>query len=164
MFEADVHDRQAAGIIVIQNNANQLRLELVSNDYDNCRVSDGHAQKTTAGGHAEEAADTVTFRVMRVQYRLTDDQIQHYEETCCGSVTVPRAKTYLLKAIGKGIRYQFTVTAEEKEYIVATDADASHLGSETAGGFVGAYIGMFATGNGTEYDEEAAFDSFVMCG
>lgn len=149
VMEADVHDRQAAGIIVIQNNANQLRLELVSNDYDNCRVSGEHA-------------DTVTFRVMRVQYRLSEDQIQHFEETCCGSVTVPRVQSYLLRAAGKGIRYDFTVTAEGKEYTVAADADASHLGSETAGGFVGAYIGMFATGNGTEYDEEAAFDSFLM--
>ncbi len=173
VMEADVHDRQAAGIIVIQNNANQLRLELVSNDYDNCRVSGEHADKITTDGSAEKAAavgacshaadmDTVTFRVMRVQYRLSEDQIQHFEETCCGSVTVPRVQSYLLRAAGKGIRYDFTVTAEGKEYTVAADADASHLGSETAGGFVGAYIGMFATGNGTEYDEEAAFDSFLM--
>ena len=34
------------------------------------------------------------------------------------------------------------------------------LGSETAGGFVGAYIGLFASGNGKSYDEYVPFDWF----
>lgn len=40
----------------------------------------------------------------------------------------------------------------------------SFLGSETAGGYVGSYIGMFASGNGTEYAEYAAFDWFAYEG
>ena len=34
------------------------------------------------------------------------------------------------------------------------------MGSETCGGFIGAYIAMFATGSGKEVDNEAAFDLF----
>ena len=152
-MEAAVRESQSAGIVILQNNANQLRLELISGQ---------DADKTVPEGKGEGAGSMVTFRAVRVQYRQDDQQIQHFEETVCGSVTVPKADRYLLKAAGKGIRYDFAVAAGEEEYTVATDVDASHLGSETAGGFVGAYIGMFASGNGTEYEDEAAFDSFEM--
>lgn len=39
-------------------------------------------------------------------------------------------------------------------------ADGGFLGSETAGGFVGAYIGMYASGNGVDRLEEARFTDF----
>ena len=39
--------------------------------------------------------------------------------------------------------------------------DGSFLGSETAGGFAEAYIGMFASGNGKEYDEYVQFSYFM---
>lgn len=40
----------------------------------------------------------------------------------------------------------------------------SFLGSETAGGFVGAYIGMFASGNGQTKEKYADFDTFIYEG
>jgi alpha-N-arabinofuranosidase len=56
--------------------------------------------------------------------------------------------------------FLFFASAQDKEKIFLGETDGGFLGSETAGGFVGAYIGMFATGNGTDYEEYAAFDWF----
>lgn len=141
VMEADVKETQSAGLIVLQNNANQIRFEVVAKD---------------------KADGAVAFRVVRVKYRLLEGDIRHFEETVCGSVDVPRAARYTLRVKALGLFYAFAVAADGTEYPVAEDVDASHLGSETAGGFVGAYIGMFASGNGTEYEEEAAFDYFSM--
>ena len=41
---------------------------------------------------------------------------------------------------------------------VAEHIYGGFMGSESAGGYLGTYIGMFASGNGTESDCEAAFD------
>lgn len=43
---------------------------------------------------------------------------------------------------------------------VLAEAHGGFLGSESCGGFVGAYIGMFASGNGAECDAEACFEGF----
>ena len=40
----------------------------------------------------------------------------------------------------------------------------SFLGSETAGGFVGAYIGMFASKNGQTKEKYADFEAFIYEG
>lgn len=141
VMEAGLRETQSAGMAVLQNNANQLRLEAAA-----CR----------------EQAAFLTFRAVRVEYRLLEGGIQHYEETVCGSVDIPRAVRYTLKVKAKGLSYAFSVVSGDVEYMVAEGVDASHLGSETAGGFVGAYIGMFATGNGTAYEDEAAFDRFSL--
>lgn len=44
--------------------------------------------------------------------------------------------------------------------MLASDLDGGFLGSETAGGFVGTYVGMFASGNGREGENFASFDFF----
>lgn len=140
VMEAEPKETQSAGLIVLQNNANAIRFEAVAGKEDK----------------------TVTFRAVRVEYRLLEGDIQHFEETVCGSVDVPRAADYVLRVRADGLRYAFAVAADGKEYPVAADVDASHLGSETAGGFVGAYLGMFASGGGTEYEDEAAFDYVTL--
>ena len=43
-------------------------------------------------------------------------------------------------------------------------ADGGFLGSESCGGFVGAYIGMYASGNGTDRNCEARFEAFEYRG
>lgn len=50
--------------------------------------------------------------------------------------------------------------AEGEVSVLASDLDGGFLGSETAGGFVGAYVGMFASGNGREGENFASFDFF----
>ena len=57
---------------------------------------------------------------------------------------------------------QKQIIIEGIENEVAKNVDGGFLGSESAGGFVGAYIGLFATGNGTSSDNEAIFDYFSM--
>lgn len=47
---------------------------------------------------------------------------------------------------------------------VLAHANGGFMGSETAGGFVGAYIGVYASGNGIERTCEAVFDHFVYLG
>lgn len=141
VMEAQIRDTQSAGLVVLQNNANQLRLEAIA---------------------CKDKAEFLTFCAVRVEYQLLKGNIQHYEETVCGSVDIPRAVRYTLRVKANGLSYAFSVVAGDVEYPVAEQVDASHLGSESAGGFVGAYIGMFASGNGTEYESEAAFDRFSI--
>lgn len=141
VMEAQIRETQSAGMVVLQNNANQLRLEAIA---------------------CKDKAEFLTFCVVRMEYQLLEGNIQHYEEKVCGSVDIPRAMRYTLKVKANGLSYAFSVVTGDVEYSVAEQVDASHLGSESAGGFVGVYIGMFATGNGTEYESEAAFDRFSI--
>lgn len=59
-------------------------------------------------------------------------------------------------------QYSFAIVEEGKEYEVARNVDGGFLGSESAGGFVGAHIGLFATGNGTASENEAIFHYFSI--
>ena len=68
----------------------------------------------------------------------------------------------LIRADGQD--FTLAVAGEDgQEQILANKVDGSFLGSETAGGFVGAYVGMFASGNGTAYEEYVSFDWFSYC-
>lgn len=67
----------------------------------------------------------------------------------------------VLEIKAQGQKHSFTaIDADGSRYLLAENVDGGFLGSETAGGFVGAYIGMFATGNGEEDDNVASFDWF----
>lgn len=72
------------------------------------------------------------------------------------------ALRYELKVKATENQYSFFGAAEGIENEVAKNVDGGFLGSESAGSFVGAYIGLFATGNGTSSDNEAIFDYFSM--
>ncbi|MBR2288213.1 MAG: family 43 glycosylhydrolase [Clostridia bacterium] len=60
--------------------------------------------------------------------------------------------------------------AREQDWTLVCDgkeiahADGSFMGSESCGGFVGAYIGMFASGNGEELQDYAHFTDFTYRG
>lgn len=62
------------------------------------------------------------------------------------------------------------IHAQEQAYSLLADghvlatANGGFLGSESAGGFVGAYVGPYASGNGTERTAEAAFTDFCYQG
>ena len=61
---------------------------------------------------------------------------------------------------------QLTLSAEGQEFALAVNgsvigrADGGFMGSETCMGFVGAYICLYASGNGVEQDCEARFSGF----
>ncbi len=134
-LEVSLHDTESAGIVLLQNNAHQLRLEGAAGP-------DG----------------TVQFRVCKVTYSIQEGRM-HWAETEEGTISLPRSKRWRLRMEGSGNRYTFGVRPlEERQWhTVAADVDGRHLGSETAGGFVGAYVGLFASGNGVSSKNTATF-------
>lgn len=139
-MDAAMENKESAGIAIMQNNAHQLRLEGVA-----------------------ESEGRVRFQVVRVTYRLEEDKM-HYEETMQGSVVLPASGSYRLKMEGSNNWYQFAVRTEPggEWRTVARDVDGTHLGTEAAGGFVGAYVGIFASGNGVDSQNEAVFHDLVL--
>ncbi|MCC8151249.1 MAG: hypothetical protein LIO96_07305 [Lachnospiraceae bacterium] len=57
-------------------------------------------------------------------------------------------------------RYIFSVSADGKTYREVAEADGSFLGSETCGGFIGAYIGIFAFCDSEDRDKWVDFLHF----
>lgn len=133
----DVHHQESAGLVLMQNNANQLRLEV------------------TAG-----AAETVVVRAVRVRYGLQEGKM-HYQETVEGQLSLPAAGAYTLRISGSENNYNFAAAvAGQKLQTVASQVDGTHLGSETAEGFVGTYLGVFASANGGQTQNQALFSDF----
>ena len=92
--------------------------------------------------------------------------IQHFTEAQLGEVlAAPTQSDFTLQVKGKGSRYSFSAgPAADEMQSVADRVDGSFLGSETAGGFVGAYIGLFASGNGQTKEKYAEFETFIYEG
>lgn len=140
-------EEERAGLVIIQNQANQLRLE--------CGMDENGAPQ---------------IRCMETTLYAEDGK-QYYRERCLGSMTKPAGETsdaWYLKVRGIRTKFDFFAGADmpkdggdEENWIpIAQNVDGSFLGSETCGGYVGTYIGMF-TGNGSEEKEHyASFDWF----
>lgn len=139
-------DRQTAGLVVLQNDYQQLRVEtgLGEDGKQVVRAVCGYGNKDVSLLHKEASGE--------------------YHEDILGEAAWEQAETvFIVRAQGQA----FTLAVEDedgRECVLAGPVDGGFLGSETAGGFVGAYIGMFASGNGTDYDEYAAFDWFSYRG
>lgn len=133
-------DGEAAGVTLIQNDANQLRLELRR----------GSSGKT-------EAVCMSTRTVVR-------EGKQYFEENVEGTLAV-NTDTFYLKVIGEGTKYSFYGSEDGVFWVyIAENVDGSFLGSETCGGFIGAYIGLFAYCDTEDREKYAAFDSFSYKG
>lgn len=136
--KAELQGEESVGLVLLQNNANQLRLE--------CKKG--------------KEGQTVVF-LTKTRYRL-ENGIRWFDEVQLGSAEMGDANCLRLEVEGNRSRFTFRAAAEGQGcLIVAQNVDGSFLGSETAGGFVGTYLGMFATGNGTESLNEAAFTDFI---
>ena len=115
----------SCGMMVLQNNFAQLRIELVEEE--------GSAFAQAVKG-------------------WTDDNGRH--EEVLGRIPYPEHTC------------EVTISAEEQDYSLIVDSqvlatvNGGFMGSETCGGFVGAYIGPFATGNGVEHSEACKFERF----
>ena len=128
-------DRDFAGMVVIQDNYNQLRLEL-----------------------AKEHGAALVRVVRNKQSHEGFSPDMTYEETVLGTMAMEDGDVYLqLKAAGQDFTF---LAGKEKQSlkVIAAHVDASFLGLQT---FVGTYIGMFATGDGADVPNEAAFDYFT---
>lgn len=117
---------EAAGIVVLQNDSNQIRVEYCLNE-----------------SGKKEVACISTRTVVR-------ENKQYFEEQIYGKMLLADDQNDIwLKVNGRGIHYSVSVgIADENGQIgyrqIAENVDASFMGSETSGGYIGAYIGLFA--------------------
>ena len=143
-FEASVkldfepEGAETAGLIVLQHNFNELVIELAQED-------------------GRKIARCVTNRVTTVGGPF--DGTFEREQTVLGWVELPAGET-ALSILAEGQSYCFCANRVP----VAENVRADFLGSETAGGFVGAYVGVFASGNGADSANEARFRDFAYRG
>ena len=139
---------EAAGMVIIQNDANQLRLEIR-------RTED----------------DKIEATCIRTQTFIREGK-QYFEETTVGSSLLNESSAFHsddqkemafhLKVTGNGVYYSFYVSLDgETDHTIAENVDGSFMGSETCGGFVGAYIGLYAFCDKEDRDAYAAFDYFT---
>lgn len=136
---------ETAGICVMQNNYNQLRIELASQDGEKVVRVAKHSTITHEG-----------------ESRF-DRRVEGKEEILA---VVPFDSSDACLAIhADGQNFSFYVGSGESDMKAVYDnLNGGFLGSETAGGFVGAYIGMFASGNGSDTGNEVTFDCFTYKG
>lgn len=66
----------------------------------------------------------------------------------------------VLRISATDIQYQFWVQQEGKRAVLLGKADARDISTEQIGGFIGAFIGMYASGNGQANTSPADFDWF----
>ena len=133
--EFEPKDTETAGMAIVQNNFNGLRIEI--------GLEDG---KKVA-------------RAMK--YFATPQGIGFDVEIATGEEVLGKAEvekgSVKLEISAQGQDFSFFVNGK----CIASGVNGGFMGSETAGGFVGAYVGMFCSGNGKESGVEAAFDSFT---
>ncbi len=132
-------EAEKVGIVVLQHGANQLRMEY---------------------GLDEHGVPVIA--VMKTMPYEADGR-RYFKEECLGKVKINAGEqdALYLKVAGKEAYYSFYVGTEEGQWTeVALDVDGGFLGSETAGGMVGAYIGMFASGVTETKEKYVAFDWF----
>lgn len=134
-------DGQTAGLTVLQNGYHQIRIEMGKND----------------------AGETV-IRALRC-YKSLDISLIHkvqtdeYREEVLKEILWQEKEAVLIMQ-ARSQDYTLAVENQAGERQILAVVNGGFLGSETSGGFVGAYIGMFASGNGIMYDEYASFDWF----
>ncbi|MGK9367438.1 glycoside hydrolase family 43 protein [Melioribacter sp. Ez-97] len=70
-----------------------------------------------------------------------------------------------LKIVSEGSRYSFHYSWNKEEWkSLGKKLDASFLSTKTAGGFVGAVFGLYATSSGNESNNKAFYDYFIYKG
>ena len=82
------------------------------------------------------------------------------DETLFGSVIATGHRHYL-KVEARGQQYSFYYASEPEAWIpVAEKTNGRLLSTQVAGGFVGAYIGLYGSSNGISSESVADFDYF----
>ena len=138
-------EKQAAGIILLQNDFHCIRMEMaLENSRKVIRVVKGYASLESS----------LTYK----------ENIEGYQKEICGSIFWEREEAILgVEAVGQKITL-YVKNGEGNKQCIVEEMDGGFLGSETSGGFLGTYVGMFASGNGREYQQYAAFDWFYYGG
>ena len=134
---------EAAGLIILQASNHQFRLE-----------------KVLAEGRPVIRLVRVTTRQKGLPF------LPGYEAHTTETVLEQHkaaSETLVLKLKARGQAYQFYYgPAETALSPLDILADGREINPEEIGGMIGTMVGMFATGNGTDSQKEAAFDYFEM--
>jgi xylan 1,4-beta-xylosidase len=140
--EFEPENAETAGIAIVQEAYNSLRVELALED-------------------GRRVARAVKYRATPVEPGFNPRR--EIEEVVLGRTEVPAGKV-TLEMEAQGLRFTFYAATADGRVKLAEGVDAGFMGSETAGGCVGAMVGMFCSGNGRDSQNEAAFDSFTYAG
>ena len=130
---------ECAGIVLLQNSDFHFRLVLT--------LGDGGPVVRLIKRYAKGAR---TWRTERLEA----------EEEVLAEQQVGAGRVYF-KVEARGQAYSFYVATEAETWLpLAERVDGRILSTPVAGGFVGAYIGMYASSNGQPSDRVADFEFF----
>lgn len=95
------------------------------------------------------------------------DQLQLLKKTETGYETLSSvaysAKSVHLRIEASGNHYHFYYSENGNDFkLLAENVDATHLSTQSAGGFVGCMYGLYASSNGQDSDNEATFEYFEL--
>jgi alpha-N-arabinofuranosidase len=68
----------------------------------------------------------------------------------------------ILRITATDLEYKFWVQENGEKDVLLGTAKTKDIATENIGGFIGAYIGMYASGNGSANTNPADFDWFIM--
>lgn len=124
----------------------------------------------------KESAGLVLLQNQDYQYRLecglnADSQqevrlvsrVAGEEKVLCSQNIIANNIYLRVEATGQSLRFDYGVEAEQWQPL-ASEIDGTILSTDTAGGFTGAYIGLFASSNGETSGNHADFDYFEYIG
>jgi alpha-N-arabinofuranosidase len=132
---------EAAGLALIQNNNFQYRLEY------SIEAGQKVVRLIRCISKTEMNFEKNTFHSENIETKLAEEAFD--------------SDTVYLKISACGQDYSFYYgESQESMKLLAGNVDGRILSPDTAGGFVGTYIGMFASSNGNYSDNAADFDWF----
>ena len=147
-----------AGLVVIQNDANQLRLEYRRNE-EGIREAVCIRTRTVVRQERQYFEESVEGRLI-----LNAAQKKAGMSSAVRGEPAEVSGEVYLKIRADRTRYSFYAGVDGVEYLpVAEGVDGSFLGSETCGGFIGAYVGLFAFSEEAK-EAYAAFTKFSYKG
>ena len=92
------------------------------------------------------------------------DGRQFFEEEELAGVTVDASEPITLRMSATETAVNFAVQTNSVTHSLASGVDAGFMGSESCGGFIGAYVGIYAGCEGADSDRWAKFKRFCYRG
>lgn len=133
--------KESAGLILLQNGFNSLRVEMI--------VQAGQRQIRVVKGFTQQHSS---------EWEII------YHDQVLGQIEWDSDEVILVLKADLQNNSIYAVNAQGTEFLVAENVNGGFLGFETCGGFIGTYIGMFASGNGSDTGNYAEFDWFEYNG
>ena len=125
---------------------------------------------------AHECAGLVVLQNNNFHYRLTVTleggsrvvqliKREKGEETLLAEQALPEGRVYLKASAISQAAYSFYVSSDGNNWqLLVENVDGRILSTKIAGGYVGAYIGMYASSNGQPSENHADWDCFEYTG